>query len=627
MSNNALLKRRYGNVVEGPQGLQMPEKVARIVEAAAKTLPKNDEHFNYRRRAFSAKQEDVDGGARTEVSTITTDAVDRDGECVLTSGGDWSSYNKVVPFCHKYDQLPAGISLWISPKGRATKAKTQYPPKPADWGDAAWMPSAIWAFINQPVPAMGDKSIGFLPLNVRGATPAEKAMRPELDRVPIIDKWLGLEYSCVLVPCNQEATLDAVISKGLSDGTITKDFADLVHRAMEDPKTLVSMTQGKSMDTPPADTATASPAQSEGANAMGGAVTPATVPQMKSMAHFKMPMHVQAGMKAMMSQIDPDDMADDAPDEHSMVMHHSMDTDDPAMVSKAIEGMGPMSCRMGKCKSMATKDMDGGDVDQLSMGISGKGLMPMHKALTTLPHSNPDAGNFMPRVKLCDLKPGMGAKYKDMDDMGGMGMKLKTLDFKDSKGNTTALPMTGGAGTMKELPTFDDGEPVKRSDLRRIVEALKAVGAPVNPANGGEDDMTAFCPQCMEEAKSAGTMDVPGIGMCDKYSCPTCKTDFLSPRSDTRSPEISGNTDGSPAGENVGAVTYGKGAAADPASVTASTAVAAPPAPVAKTVTPFVSPEDLARAIERKKAADKSTLAARMEPLIAEALDRRMGRV
>lgn len=584
----------------------MPEKVARVIEAAAKTLPKNDEHFNYRRRAFSAKQEDVDGGARTEVSTITTDAVDRDGECVLTSGGDWTQYNKVVPFCHDYGQLPAGISLWISPKGRSTKAKTQYPLKPADWGDVAWMPSAIWTFINQPVPALGDKSIGFLPLNVRGATPAEKAMRPELDRVPIIDKWLGLEYSCVLVPCNQEATLDAVISKGLSDGTITKDFADLVHRAMEDPKTLVFMSQGKSMDTPPADTATASPSQSEGANATGGAVTPATVPQMKSMAHFKMPMHVQAGMKAMMSQIDPDDLAGDAPDEHSMVMHHSMDTDDPAMVSKAIEGMGPMSCRMGKCKSMATKDMDGGDVDQLSMGVSGKGLMPMHKALTALPHSNPDAGNFMPRVKLCDLKPGMGAKYKDMDDMGGMGMKLKTLDFKDSKGNTTALPMTGGSGTMKGKSS--------------------AIGAPVNPANGGENDMTAFCPQCMEEAKSAGTMDVPGIGMCDKYSCPMCKTDFLAPRSDTRSPEISGNTDGSPAGENVGAVTYGKTAVANPASVTTSTAVAAP-APVAKAVMSFVSPEDLARAIERKKAADKAALAARMEPLIAEALDRRMGRV
>lgn len=598
-----ILKRKYGNVVEGPMGMRMPERIARTIEDAAKKLPAD---FTYRRRALRTKQEEVDTGSRQEVSTVTTDAVDRDGECVLSSGGNWQEYNKVVPFVHDYSQLPAGTCLWIKPQGNSTKAKTFYPPKPPDWGDVAWMPSAIWHLISQPTPILGDKSIGFLPLNVRSATPQEKQLRPELDRVPIIDKWLGLEYSCVLVPCNQEATLDAVISKGLSDKTITKDFADFLHRAMEDPKTLVSMSQGKAMDNPPADTATASPGQNEGANTPGGAVIPATVPAMKSMAHFKMPMHVQAGMKAMMGQIDPDDMAGDAPDEHSMVMHHSMDTDDPAMVSKAIEGMGPMSCRMGKCKCMSTKDMDGGDVDQLSMGMSGKGLMPMHKALTALPHSNPDAGNFMPRVKLCDLKPGMGAKYKDMDDMGGMGMKLKTLDFKDSKGNTTALPMTGGSGTMKGKST---------------------IGAPVNPANGGEDDMTAFCPQCMEEAKSAGTMDVPGIGMCDKYSCPTCKTDFLSPRSDTRSPEISGNTDGSPAGENVGAVTYGKGAVANPASVTTSTAVASPPAPVVKAVTPFVSPEDLATAIERKKAADKAALAARMEPLIAEALDRRMGRV
>jgi len=575
----------------------MPEKVARVIEAAAKALPKNDEHFNYRRRAFSAKQEDVDGGARTEVSTITTDAVDRDGECVLTSGGDWREYNKVVPWCHDYSQLPAGISLWISPKGRATKAKTQYPPKPADWGDVAWMPSAIWTFINQPVPTLGDKSIGFLPLNVRGATPQEKQMRPELDRVPIIDKWMGLEYSCVLVPCNQEATLDAVISKGLTDGTITKDFADLLHRAMEDPKTIVSMTQGKSMDNPPADTATASPSQSEGANATGGAVVaPSTIPSTKSMAHFKMPAHIQAGMKSMMDQIDPDDMAGDKPDEHSMVMHHSMDTDDPAMVSKAIEGMGPMNCRMGKCKCVQGKDMDGGDVDQLCMGMSGKGLMPMHKALTALPHSNPDAANFKPHVVLATLKKGMGEKYKDMDDMSGLSMKMKTLSFKDSKGNTSALPLTGGVKSL--------------------------LGSPENPPNGGINDDTAFCPMCMEQAKSVGETDIPGIGTCDKYECESCGQTFLSPQSSPRSPDPHGTTDGAPAGENVTNVTYGKGS--PQTAITAPAAIASAPAKVVK---PFVDQADLDAAIERRKAVQRRELAEKMGPVIQDAIDLRLGRV
>jgi hypothetical protein len=201
------LKKNYGTIVEGPQGFRLPEKTARAIEEASKGLPAD---FTYRRRTFSTKNENVDADERTEVSVITSDAVDRDKECVLPSGGNWSTFNKVVPFAHKYDQLPAGYNLWIRPDGRTIKAKTQYPTKPEDWGDAPWMPSAIWHFINQPVPTLGDKSIGFLPLNIRGATLEEKSKRPELKDVPVIDKWIGLEYSVVPIPCNPEAQLVTV---------------------------------------------------------------------------------------------------------------------------------------------------------------------------------------------------------------------------------------------------------------------------------------------------------------------------------------------------------------------------------------------------------------------------------
>lgn len=246
-TKDSLIKKRYGNIVEGPSGFKMPERVAREIEDAAKTLPKD---FAYQRRIFSTKQEEPDTDARTEVSVITSDAVDRDGECVLPDGGDWSTFNKCVPFCHRYDELPAGFNQWIAAKGRTIKAKTQYPTKPADWGDAPWLPSAVWHFITQPVPTMGDKSIGFLPMNVRMATPQEKKVRPELDGVPIIDKWMGLEYSVVAVPCNPEAQLVSV-AKMLKEGTLDSQAADLIKKSfiMRSTKTVVAMPKKLPTDT------------------------------------------------------------------------------------------------------------------------------------------------------------------------------------------------------------------------------------------------------------------------------------------------------------------------------------------------------------------------------------------
>lgn len=219
--------KKITNIVEhAGSGLNMPESTARKIDELSKGLPKD---FNFRRIAKTPTSHQLDAGERTDISTITTDAVDRDGECVIPSGGDWKDYNRVVTFAHRYDQLPAGSNWWIKPKANGLIAKTHYPTKPADWGDAAWLPSAVLHLMQQPVPTCTGKSIGFLPLNVRAATPSEKAMRPELDRVPIIDKWAGLEYAVAPLPCNAQAEMEAV-SKGIKSGVFDQDFADMVQK-------------------------------------------------------------------------------------------------------------------------------------------------------------------------------------------------------------------------------------------------------------------------------------------------------------------------------------------------------------------------------------------------------------
>ncbi len=104
-------------IVEGPQGLSMPESTARKIEELGRSVPAD---FVYRRIARQSDEFQFDPGERTDVSVITTDALDRDGEVVLPAGIDWSGYNRVVTFCHRYDQLPVGSNWWIRAAARPT---------------------------------------------------------------------------------------------------------------------------------------------------------------------------------------------------------------------------------------------------------------------------------------------------------------------------------------------------------------------------------------------------------------------------------------------------------------------------------------------------------------------------
>ena len=222
--------KRFENIVEhAATGFVLPEALARRIDVLRRDLPKE---FNYRRLARKSDAFSLDPGERTDVSFITTDALDRDGEVILPQGGDWSTYNRVVTFAHRYDQLPVGSNWWIRPKGNGLIAKTHYPQKPDDWGDAPWLPSAVLHLMRQPVPTCTGKSIGFLPTHVRGATPQEIERRPEMRNVPVIDRWVGVEYAVVPVPCNPDAEMQAV-AKGIELGLIDEPLMRLISESAQ----------------------------------------------------------------------------------------------------------------------------------------------------------------------------------------------------------------------------------------------------------------------------------------------------------------------------------------------------------------------------------------------------------
>ncbi len=227
--------KRFANVVEhAGSGLKMPEDAARTIEGLSKNLPAE---CSYRRRSMTPDEFSLSAGERSDLSIISTWSPDRDREVVLSKGLDRNGYNGVVPFAHRYNELPVGKCVRMDPvrDGAAMLAKTFYPEKPADWGNATWMPSAVLHLMQNGV--CTGKSVGFLPLEIRAATPQEKSAHPDWEDCPIIARAALIEYSVVPVPCQAEAEMMAV-SKAFTAGVIDKSVADFLTESLA-PKAII----------------------------------------------------------------------------------------------------------------------------------------------------------------------------------------------------------------------------------------------------------------------------------------------------------------------------------------------------------------------------------------------------
>ena len=205
------------NLTEGPLGFPMPDKQARAVDTLLKALPKTKE-YAYRKAVVARAPTELNPGERSDVSWITTESPDRQGEVVLAKGMNDSQFasNPIVTLGHAYWLPPVGKSLWrkVVKDGavKGIKAKTQYPARPDTWpASEVWPPDQALALVQAGL--LQGKSIGFLPTTVH-VPDEDEIKRNGWDNVSlVIDEWLLLEYACVFLPANQDALVEAV-SKG-----------------------------------------------------------------------------------------------------------------------------------------------------------------------------------------------------------------------------------------------------------------------------------------------------------------------------------------------------------------------------------------------------------------------------
>lgn len=224
---------------EGPFGLPMKDRQAQSLDAIVRALPRESPYEP--QLVLSTKgASELLAGERADVSWISEESVDRQGDIVVAAGMDDSHFqlNPLVTMQHAYWMPPVGRSLWRKRVKDGPfvgiKAKTQYPGRPASWpADADWPPDTAFTLVQNGL--LRGKSVGFLPTKARRPSEEEITEEPSMARVRfIIEKWILLEYACVFLPAQQHALVESV-SKGLQ---VPADF----RRVMGLPEAVVSFT-------------------------------------------------------------------------------------------------------------------------------------------------------------------------------------------------------------------------------------------------------------------------------------------------------------------------------------------------------------------------------------------------
>jgi HK97 family phage prohead protease len=144
----------------------------------------------------------------TPTITITTAMMDREGDVVVPTGGDFSAYkrNPVVLFAHDYSSLPVGRCIDLHADERGIRASWQW----LKGDDRAAAVRNAW---EQGV--LNAASIGFKPIEAR----------PIPGSGTQFDRWEMLEFSLVPVPANPGATRQLMKRLGFGNDDILGDLS------------------------------------------------------------------------------------------------------------------------------------------------------------------------------------------------------------------------------------------------------------------------------------------------------------------------------------------------------------------------------------------------------------------
>lgn len=148
-------------------------------------------------KTFESELIKIDRNEKTITHYITSDTIDRDGDIVIPSGGDFSNYlkNPIVLFMHN-QYYPIGKNLWLKIEKSGDNEYLLAKTKISDKTDLA---QDIFNLYEEKI--LNAWSIGFKP-NWEKAEQIDKGWK--------FNEWELLEYSAVSIPANPDALTTAI---------------------------------------------------------------------------------------------------------------------------------------------------------------------------------------------------------------------------------------------------------------------------------------------------------------------------------------------------------------------------------------------------------------------------------
>jgi hypothetical protein len=205
-------------VTIGPLGFPMLDRQAIALDAIIKALPKEDA-FKYRKAVIADPPSEIKPGERSDVSWISYESVDREGDVIVSKGMNDSQFklNPIVTLEHNYDMPAVGKSLWrkIITDGTTAgiKAKTIYPTRPADWNPSKeWPADVVFSLVKAGL--MQGKSVGALPTKIHFPAEGDQKLFGKSVKL-VVDEWLLIEYACTMLPIQQNAIIESISKSGM----------------------------------------------------------------------------------------------------------------------------------------------------------------------------------------------------------------------------------------------------------------------------------------------------------------------------------------------------------------------------------------------------------------------------
>ncbi len=163
-----------------------------------------------KQKQISAVLKAGESDGHTFSATISTNAVDRDGEVLLPEGMDAKDFNAnpVVFWNHNYEK-PIGRATKLAKTSGGWTAEATLAPRP-ETHEGEWLPDVAHALIKAGV--LNGVSVGFAPVESRRPTKKDLETFGD-DLQQVYTRWKLLEFSLTGLPSNQEALVTAV-SKG-----------------------------------------------------------------------------------------------------------------------------------------------------------------------------------------------------------------------------------------------------------------------------------------------------------------------------------------------------------------------------------------------------------------------------